>query len=274
MSKSPTNFYNGHVSHKRIGTVEHRLNYKIAYILIDLDKIEVANRQSRFLGVNAFGLMSFQERDHGDGSPQPLNFWVRQFLEKHDINQTVARIELLTLPRMFGFVFNPISFYFVYDDENHLHHIIYEVNNTFGERHFYLCETNKADTARPHGCDKEFFVSPFYDVKGRYQFTTHPPGDTLAISIEYQSDDQSRSMIANLTGQHMPVTDKNVLRLLVQYPFMTIGVLSAIVWEAIKLKFKGLRYRPHRRIRKHAHVTLGFPTSLEHSPKHTTKELK
>ena len=195
MRNPPISFYKGQVTHKRVATVQHKLDYKIAYLLIDLDQTELANKQSNLLGIERLGLMSFQERDHGNASTDSLANWVRHFLKEHNIEAEAARIELLTLPRMFGFVFNPISFFFIYDHENKLHHIIYEVNNTFGERHFYLCETDKADTARPHGCEKDFFVSPFFDVQGRYQFITQPPGDKIAASIEYHADDQSLSLI-------------------------------------------------------------------------------
>lgn len=238
-------FYTGQVSHQRFQSVRHRLNYKIAYVLVDLDRMSSANESSWVLGVGKGGLMSVRAHDHGDGKASDLAVWVRDYLHKNGVDKPAAGIQLLTLPRMFGYVFNPISVYFVTDEKCRLHHILYEVNNTFGERHFYLCATQESGGLRRHSCDKEFYVSPFFDVKGHYQFSVRPPNDTLALRIEYFDDSKRRSMTANLSARKKPVTNWNAVSILAQFPLMTLGVLAAIQWEALKLMIKGARFRPH-----------------------------
>ena len=159
-------FYIGAVSHQRLGRVRHRLRYRIAYVLVDLDRAAEADRDSRLLGVDRSAPLAVRARDHGpiDAPPQnaaALAAWVRALLRARGVTASAARIELLTLPRMFGFVFNPISVYLVRDSAGALHHVLYEVNNTFGERLLYL-------------------VTPGGEVgKGVREDVRHPRGDLL-----------------------------------------------------------------------------------------------
>jgi DUF1365 family protein len=163
------------------------LRYRIAYLLLDLDRLEEAGRLARFLQYRkSAGLISFDPRDHGEGETEELAAWVRTFVANQGVQEDVSRIELLTLPRMFGYVFNPVSVYFLYDQAGEIHHVLYEVGNTFGERHFYLCAADLSDGLCRHECDKAFYVSPFFDQRGRYEFIVRPPSDKVALSISYR----------------------------------------------------------------------------------------
>ncbi len=238
-------FYTGHVSHRRMTSPGHKLRYKLAYVLLDLDQMDRAHQLSRFLGVGRAGLMSVQPKDHGDGGDDLAGF-VRSLLKQHGIRQGADRIELLTLPRMFGFVFNPISVYFIHDTAGVLHHVIYEVNNTFGERQFYVCPTIEDHKGHRHSSEKAMYVSPFMDETGSYDFYLRPPADKTALSIHYKDIDGVEVLRAHLALVRVPVTNKNTLGIILNFPLMTLGVVAGIHWHAIKLLVKGARYRIHK----------------------------
>ena len=244
-------FYKGAVGHRRFGKIKHRLHYKIAYILIDLDRLDEAKTQSRLFNVNGRAPLSFLESDHGikgdlDGPSYSLSAWVRGYLREHNVTQAAARIELLCLPRMFGFVFNPISVFFIYDEADQIHHVIYQVNNTFGDRVFYLCKAEKNKNFFRHRCDKSLYVSPFYDVEGSYYFTLNAPSETIKLNILYTANDEKRSLFAHLSGDRSHVNTKNAAGILGTLPLMTLGVVLGIHWEAVKLYVKGVAFRPQR----------------------------
>lgn len=241
---SAVSFYTGEVSHIRVSGPRHRLRYRIAYVLVDLDRIVEANAHSRFLGVGKPSLMSVRARDHGDGDTEDLAGWVRDKAKAEGVAQDCARIELLTLPRMFGYVFNPISVYFLYDGNDVLHHILYEVNNTFGGRHFYLTRPNASEPLMPHHASKQLYVSPFFDVEGGYEFTIQPPAETVFLNINYLNKSGAKTLNARLLADRRNVTDTDCLKVLIGFPLMTMGVIAAIHWEALKLWIKGAKFRP------------------------------
>ncbi len=182
-------------------------------------------------------------KDHGEGGKSDLARWARLFLKDRKVEQDCARVQLLTLPRMFGYVFNPISAYFFYDQCGTLHHILYEVNNTFGGRNFYLAEAEAIGERHTHECSKTFYVSPFFDVEGKYRFSLRPPCETVGLSIEYVTHDGTVALKARLTGKRRPATAWQSLKILLSFPLMTIGVIAAIHWEALLLFIKGAKFR-------------------------------
>lgn len=256
----PARFYTGQVSHRRFGRISHVLRYRIAYLLLDLDRLDEAGRLTRFLSIGKRGLISFDPRDHGDGQAQDLAAWVRAFVARQGVQEDVATIELLTLPRMFGYVFNPVSVYFLRNEAGDLHHVLYEVGNTFGERHYYLCAAELLDGLCRHECDKAFYVSPFFDQRGHYEFTVRPPSDSVTLTISYR-DCETERMAAHLAGKARPVTARTTLGLLAKFPFMTLGVIAGIHWEALKLVVKGARYHRHGPKRRTAGTSLGRAAS-------------
>jgi len=236
-------FYIGAVVHRRYGAVTHKLRYRIAYILLDLDRLDEARNASSVFGIEHPGLLSFRAKDHGDGASRNLASWVRAYLDTHGVSDEASRIELLTLPRMFGYVFNPISVYFIYGRDGALHHILYQVTNTFSERHFYLCRADQAGPVIDQASEKQLYVSPFFAVEGAYRFKVQPPGETVAVTIRYELANGDKGLTASLTGSRRPVTTWRSALLLVQFPFMTVGVVAGIHWQALKLWLKGAKYR-------------------------------
>ena len=261
---SAVSFYKGCITHQRLDGLRHRFAYKLAYVLVDLDAIDEAHAQSSILSIGRGGVMSVLARDHGDRTSPDLAQWVRRFLTQQGVDQQASTIKLLTMPRMFGYVFNPISVYFIFDADQNLHHVLYEVNNTFGDRHFYLCATDGGDRRHHHSCDKEFYVSPFFDVEGAYQFCVHAPEEKVALTIDYQKREDQPAMTAHLTAERVAVTNMSAALILAQFPFMTLGVMAAIHWQALKLMIKGARFRQYEETNRSATVTRGkreaFPT--------------
>lgn len=238
-------FYTGHVSHRRLTKPGHKLRYKLAYVLLDLDQLDQADQLSCYLGVGRSGLMSVQSKDHGNGGSDLAGF-VRNLLRQHGVKHSAFQIKLLTLPRMFGFVFNPISVYFIHDAAGDLHHVIYEVNNTFGERQFYVCPTVEDNKGHRHSSDKAMYVSPFMDETGRYDFYLQPPDKKTALTIHYKDLDNKEMLRAHLALERAPVSNRSALGILVNFPLMTLGVVAGIYWHAMKMLIKGARYRFHK----------------------------
>ena len=258
---APAGFYIGHVGHERFGGVTHRLRYAIAYVLVDLDRMAEADRLSPLLGVGRGGPMAVLPRDHGPGDADDLAGWARGVLRDHGVDAPATRITLLTLPRMFGYVFNPLSVYFVYGPDDALHHVLYEVGNTFGERHFYLCPADGGGATIDHTCAKAFYVSPFFDVAGTYRFRVHVPEARMAVAIRYDDAEGQPALSASLEGTRAPITTASCLSVLCRFPLMTLGVIAGIHWEAIKLMLKGARYRPHGPKKTRAELTRGEPAT-------------
>jgi DUF1365 family protein len=257
---APAQYYVGKVSHRRFGDVSHFLRYRIAYVLLDLDRLDEARGLTRFLKIGKGGLMSVNPLDHGDGQSRDLAGWVRAFVKGQGVQEPADKVELLTLPRMFGYVFNPISVYFIRNHTGELHHVLYEVGNTFGERHYYLCTADEEQGVCQHDCDKAFYVSPFFDKRGHYKFVLQPPAETLKLAISYRADGTER-MRASLVGEARPVTNRTTLGVLARFPMMTIGVIAGIHWEALKLFVKGARYHRHGPKQPEPGVSLGRPHS-------------
>ena len=237
-------FYTGSVTHHRLSGPTHRLRYRLAYVLIDLDEMNGPRRGSRLLGLGRSGLMCVLAKDHGQGGATDLARWAREFLKAQGVEADCARIELLTLPRMFGYVFNPISVYLFYDRRGALHHILYEVNNTFGGRKFYLAKAQAKGERYTHECRKTFYVSPFFDVDGGYRFWLRPPCETVGLAIDYLGREGDVALKARLAAKRRPATQLQSLKTLVAFPFMTLGVIAAIYWEALLLFMKGAKFRP------------------------------
>lgn len=236
-------FYKGEISHRRYGQRKHYFKYRLTYILIDLDRLDEARNTATFFCVNRPAPIGFRERDFGGGDERGLNTWVRRYLKDHGVDDTAKRIELLCLPHMFGYAFNPISVFYIYGDNNRLHHLLYQVNNTFGDRIFYLCNANQADQFYRHEHAKRLYVSPFYDVSGNYHFTITKPTDDLVLHILYTDSEKSKTLNSNLICNRQNVTNATIIKTLLAYPLMTFGVVAAIHWQAAKLFIKGVRYR-------------------------------
>ena len=233
--------YTGIVVHQRLRPKAHRLKYRVFSLLIDLDEIELLRPQLKLLGLDARGLMSFRQADHGDG--KDLRGWIARQLKGAGIGAD-GSVSILCYPRMLGYVFNPLTVYFCHDRDGTLAAILYEVENTYGERHAYVLPAQgKGETVR-HGCDKDFFVSPFMPMECRYTFIIRPPGETVQVLIN-EDDAEGLLLTASFSGTREELTDATLLRAFLAHPLMTLKVTAGIYVEAIRLIAKGLKIFDH-----------------------------
>ncbi len=242
--KDAAHFYVGEVMHQRMKPVKHRFAYQVFSVLIDLAKLDAVHRTSRFFSVNRFNLMSFFERDHGPRDGSPLYPYAQKLLQKADVELGPnGRVMLLCYPRILGYVFNPLSTYFAYDGEGDLKAILYEVSNTFGERHTYVApveqgEANQAGIRQER--EKLFYVSPFNSLAMHYAFRIRPPQQEIALRI-LATDDTGPVMSATFHGTHRALKSATILRLFLTMPLLTIKIIAGIHYEALILFLKGLR---------------------------------
>jgi DUF1365 family protein len=238
--------YVGEVMHARLKPVGHRFNYRVMSLLIDLDRLEVADRQTVLFGVNRRALYSFHEADHGERDGSSLRTYVQRCAAEHGIDLTGGRVLLLCYPRLFGYTFNPLSVYFCYDANGHPTLLIYEVRNTFGDIHAYVLPVNHGDIS-PAGIrqtqDKRFYVSPFVEMAMRYHFRVALPKDHLKLRI-LETDSEGPLLSATFNGHRRILTTRELLRSFFSLPMVTLKIVGAIHWQALRLWLKGVRLVP------------------------------
>jgi DUF1365 family protein len=234
--------YPGRVNHTRVRPRRHALSYRIFMLRLDIDDLDGETGGLRLLSHNRFNLLSVHDADHGDGSATPLHQQVRARLAQAGLAHAGARIEALLMPRILGRGFNPLTVYFCRDAADDLAAILYEVHNTFGERHSYMIAAEPAPGAVRQSAPKRFHVSPFMDMDLDYRFEVTPPAEGVAIRIAV-SDAQGPMLMASFVGEGEAMTDASLLRAWLAHPWQTVGVLAAIHWEALKIFAKGLGYR-------------------------------
>ncbi|MEH6525212.1 MAG: DUF1365 domain-containing protein [Sneathiella sp.] len=234
--------YQGVVSHRRFKPVDHLLNYKMFYFLIDLDELGKLEKNIAFFSIDKPNLISFHHKDYGENNPPDIKEYVLNKLKSEGVEAEVSRISMLCLPRIFGYAFNPITTYYCYSQSNHLVAIVYEVSNTFGERHSYVFEINNRTNEKflKHSCDKEFYVSPFMPMDCRYKFTVLPPSQDVSLAIRQFHLDEP-ILNASFMGSRYSLTSKSLATALLKFPFNGLKVIIGIHWEALKLWIKGLK---------------------------------
>ncbi len=232
--------YAGRVTHARTRPRRHALTYRVYTMLIDLDELDALDRRFRWFSVGRFNLLSFHARDHGDGSARPLKAQIADRLTEAGI-AAGGRIEMLCYPRVLGCVFNPLTTYFCHRGDGGLAAVLYEVNNTFGQRHSYLIEVVDP-AARPvrQSCAKAFYVSPFMAMDMRYDFALHPPAGTVSVTVR-GSDAEGTMITANFAGERLEVSNRALLATFLRHPLLTLKVVGGIHWEALKIIAKGIR---------------------------------
>jgi DUF1365 family protein len=245
--------------HMRLQPFGHRFRYRVFSLLLDIDRLAETASVSRWFSVNRFNLASFHERDHGPRDGTALRPWVDAQLAAAG-RPPASRVLLLSMPRLFGYAFNPLSVFWCHGEDGRLDSVIYEVKNTFGDQYPYVLPADvDADGAIRHDQAKEFFVSPFIGMDQTYRFTLRPPGRRLAIRIK-QADANGDYLIATQSGDARAMTGATLAAQIARMPFTSLKVIAAIHWQALRLWLKGAKFLGYpgednviRRQADHAH---------------------
>jgi uncharacterized protein len=238
--------YFGEVMHARLKPMGHRFSYRVMSLLIDLDRLDAADRQSRLFGVNRAALYSFKEKDHGDRDGSSLRRYAERCAKQHGIDLSGGKIELLCYPRLLGFTFNPLSVYFCSRADGTLALMIYEVRNTFGDIHAYVLPVKPGELSAAgvrQQQDKLFYVSPFIDMPMRYYFRVSRPGSDVKLRI-LETDGAGPLLAATFHGRRRDLSSGQLLRSFFALPLVTFKIVAAIHWEALRLWIKGARLVP------------------------------
>jgi DUF1365 family protein len=239
--------YVGKVLHVRLRPKQHRFTYRLFMMLLDLDRLDAAGRMSSYFSVGRFNLLSFHERDHLPSPlapPASLVERARALFAERGIDVEACRIMLLCLPRVFGYAFNPISVFYAIDESEAPRGLIYEVRNTFGGRHTYVSAGGELDVIQRHALKKQFHVSPFLPMDLEYRFSVALPGETVTFRI-LEHDAEGPILSTGFAGTLRNLSNPTALGAFFRLPMVTVKVILAIHFEAIRLYMKGLRVYPN-----------------------------
>jgi len=240
---TPATLHVGTVAHIRHTPFQHRFSYRLWMMSVDIDRVDEI--RSWMFGHNRRRLVSLDDRDHGRRDGSALRPWVEQELARVALAPFAARIHLLAMPRVLGFTFNPIAFFFCYDEAGRLGAVVHQVKNTFGDQIAYVLPVPDTGNIR-QTTDKRLHVSPFFDMRGGYQFAFNAPdftpdGTPFRIAIRYATDAAPR-LTATMELAPIGFSNSALARLLVALPLVTVKVVAAIHFQAIRLWLRGARF--------------------------------
>ena len=242
-ARAASALYLGRVMHKRLRPFVHAFTYRVFSLYLDLDELPALQRRLRLFSHNRWNLFGFHDRDHGARDGTPLKPWIERHLEAAGIELEGGPVRVLCFPRVLGYVFNPLAIWFCYHADGSLRAILYEVSNTFGQSHGYLAPVPAGRGARrpiDQSAVKGFYVSPFIGMVSRYDFRLAEPAERLAVAI-LQWVPEGGQLLARQTGRRHELNDRVLLRAFFAYPLMSLKVIGAIHWEALRLWIKGAR---------------------------------
>lgn len=243
--------YSLRVMHRRRVAPLYRFVYQIFSVLFDVDRLDELHRSHKLFSHNRFNVLSVYDRDHGRGEVGGLRRWAEEICATQGIALVGGRIRLLAQPRMFGWAFNPVSFWYCEHADGSLRAVIAEVRNTFGEKHSYLLSSASTNTgasagqALPYGTELEkekcFHVSPLFDLLGRYHFKFGEPGQQLLVQLN-ETREGLPLIDTAMVGRARPFSDREMLRQVLVMPLQAMKVLAGIHWQALKIWLRGARF--------------------------------
>lgn len=234
--------YEGQVAHARLTGPATSFRHSMYMWLVDLDELDELGRSLRLLGVDGPGVHSINGRDHLGDPGRAIRENIGAYLSERGVDTSGKRISLLTNARVLGHVFNPLSVFYVFDDDR-MTHVVAEVSNTHGERHCYLLEPGPDGRCQ---APKAFYVSPFLTVEGTYELFFPVPGERVAARVELEQNG-CPAFAAELRGTRLPLRDRTLLRLLARHPLMTWQVSALIRRHGLGLWARGVKVQPHGR---------------------------
>jgi uncharacterized protein len=222
----------GHVHHQRLAPTPHQFTYGNYFLMLPMRALRSAAQASALVR-NRWAAISFFDRDHGDGRSDALA-WLEAQLQAHGVADADGEVWLQTYPRVLGYVFKPVSFWYCLRADGSLAAVVAEVNNTFGERHCYLLSGRELAWGRTVTANKVFHVSPFCRIEGSYRFRFTQTGERIVARVEHHTA-QGPLLLTSLSGHLVPATSSTQRRVFWRYPLMTFGVIARIHWQALKL---------------------------------------
>jgi DUF1365 family protein len=252
----------GHVRHRRLRPVSNDFEYPVFFLQLPLQNLEAA--QLPVFSINRLNVMGFYASDHGARDGSSLISWVRALLRERGLPDD-GEVVLQTFPRVLGFAFNPVSFWFCYDCLDHLVAVLAEVNNTFGGHHNYLLHNPDGSPlidGQEFCSDKVFHVSPFCLVRGVYHFRFYLDGAVQKASIEYDDSDGKSLILTSISGRKRSWSNWDLIKVFLLMPFLTLGIVWRIHWQALRLwskkvPFYGASPPPPNHLSKSSHSTAG-----------------
>jgi uncharacterized protein len=230
------------VMHHRLAPKKHRFVYKIFMFYLDIDGLDEVARRTLFVSRNRFNIFSFRDHDHLMFSKGTVKESISEYLRSKGINPEGKKIFLLTHLRTFGHIFNPVSFYFCFDELGKPLCAVPEVGNTFGEmKAFFLDSVAEGSGKFRREETKYFYVSPFVDLDTRFDFQLNAPDEKLDIRID-DIQDGKKFLLSSLVGRKKKLTNAALLWYSIRFPFITLKVIGLIHWQAFLLYMKKLPY--------------------------------
>lgn len=243
MDVTPSIFY-ADVMHKRLFPKVNQFAYRVYYLALPIAQLRDAATQHK-LAINHSATMSFHEKDHGLRDGSALEEWINAILSAHQLDEIIEDVVLICMPRILGYVFNPVSFWMCLDKDGCLRAVVCEVKNTFGETHSYVCvHEDKREISGDDWLEAEkmFHVSPFLEREGTYHFRFSLKEQKLGVWIDYYTNEGNKQLITALTGEFKPLTRSAMRKVFWTHPLVTFKTIALIHWQALKLFSKGVRY--------------------------------
>ena len=231
------------IMHSRLAPKKNEFRYKAFYLCLPLASIK-DNTLAHLMAVDRAGPVSFYRNDHGDRKGGDLGQWLKGLLEQHGLGDRAGKVFILCMPRILGYVFNPVSFWFCLDGDDNLGAVLCEVNNTFGETHSYICAM---DGKKPIGhtdwfeAKKEFHVSPFLERSGKYRFKFKVEEKNIAVRIDHYDEKGDLALRTSISGNLSPLNQAALKWALIKHPLLTFRVSFLIHWQAMKLFIRGVK---------------------------------
>ena len=249
--------FTGQLRHSRTHEVEHSFDYSFHLFALDLDQLDQLDRESFWFGHNRIRPLALHDRDYLYPGAAPLKEKVQRALDENGIDRTADRVVLVTALRQFHYVFNPVSFFYCYNEEGVIFCVLAQVNNTFGETHLYLLRPDSETLS--FQTEKAFHVSPFFPRQGRYAFRLSPPDETLSLEITFFLDADKPALLASFTGSAEPLTPRVLARTVLLHPLRAALTFPRILWQAGRLFFE-------KRLKVYTKPDPCSPLTLRQSP--------
>ncbi|MDC1296446.1 DUF1365 domain-containing protein [Alphaproteobacteria bacterium] len=231
------------ITHQRYHDFIHKFKYSTTSMYINYEELILIPKKIKIFSYNKFNIFSFYDKDHGYRDGRSLKDFVENFLNLNKISFKDLKIKILCFPRIFGYVFNPLSIIYCYDNQK-LIAIFYEVKNTSNEQHIYCFASNNNQnlTEYSHECNKNFYVSPFIGMKSLYKFKNIIPGDKISIIIDLYNLEDTKILTASQFGKQTKLNSFALLKQLILNPLVTIKIIFAIMYESLFIFMKGGKY--------------------------------